>query len=106
MKKMIVCLITLIIILSLSACSSGTQKISFQGINMEIPASWKADKHSISEDYAIYETLNKKGTAPFERFFLLQAVYWLGLRSDKVTGKAPMRSHNRTEEKGCTEKTS
>ncbi|RYQ27395.1 hypothetical protein PG2019B_1598 [Bifidobacterium pseudolongum subsp. globosum] len=61
MKKMIVCLITLIIILSLSACSSGTQKISFQGINMEIPASWKADKHSISEDYAIYEALNKKG---------------------------------------------
>lgn len=52
------------------------------------------------------ETLNKKGAAPFEQFFPLQAVYWLGLRSDKVTGKAPMRSHNRTEEKGCTEKTS
>ena len=52
----------LIFALSFTACGSGgTQEISFQGINMEIPAAWKAEKETLSEDYAVYEELNKVG---------------------------------------------
>lgn len=63
MKKAISILIIVVIVLSLTACmgdSSAGQTITFQGITLNIPKNWKADKYN-SEDYAVYEKKNSSG---------------------------------------------
>lgn len=62
MKKLIPVLVAVVFAFALTACSGGggTQTVSFQGITMEIPSSWKADK-SNDDKYATYEQQNKKG---------------------------------------------
>ncbi|MCQ2547210.1 MAG: hypothetical protein MJ161_06675 [Clostridia bacterium] len=64
MKKIVIALLAVILVFGLTACgggSGGTQEVSFQGITMEIPLAWKAEKDTLSDDYAIYEQLNKEG---------------------------------------------
>lgn len=61
MKKIIPVLVAAILAFSLTACGGGgTQKVSFKGITMEIPANWKADKYN-KEDYATYKKTNALG---------------------------------------------
>lgn len=66
MKKALVMIIAMISVTLLAACgsgSAGTQKIEFQGITLEIPSNWKAEKSTLSDDYAIYEKSGSKGHA-------------------------------------------
>lgn len=75
MKKITTCALLLVIALALCACgANGTQKISFQGITMEIPSSWKAEKNTLADDYAKYEQFNKIG---HDYQLLLQDTYGL-----------------------------
>lgn len=60
MKKIISVLLVAAFVLALSACGNGSRTIAFQGISMNIPSAWKADK-SNKDDYAIYEKKNAKG---------------------------------------------
>ncbi|MBQ0018598.1 MAG: hypothetical protein KBS63_05300 [Clostridiales bacterium] len=59
-KCVIAFMIALICVLCFTSCG-GSQEISFQGFKMNIPSAWKADKVTLSEEYAIYEKLNAKG---------------------------------------------
>ena len=63
MKKAFVLLLSMICAAFLAACGGGggTQTVEFQGITMEIPSSWKVEKSTLSEDYAIYEQSGSKG---------------------------------------------
>lgn len=61
MKRLVSLLLAMLLILSLIACGAQSQTITFQGITMEIPKSWKADKHTLSESYALYEKQNLTG---------------------------------------------
>lgn len=54
MKKTIAAIGTLLVMLSLTACGSSTQSITFQGITMDIPSNWKASSIN-SEESASYE---------------------------------------------------
>lgn len=62
MKKILSVLSAALILLSLTACggSARGQTVNFQGISMDIPKDWKAEK-SNSDDYAVYKKLNSKG---------------------------------------------
>ena len=62
MKKIIIGILSLTLVFGLTACGfGGTQEISFQGFNMEIPASWKAESRTLSDDYAVYKKTNLTG---------------------------------------------
>ena len=64
MKKLIAALLVVAMVLALCACgssSSGKQTITFQGISMNIPKDWKAEKKTLSDRYAIYEKKNASG---------------------------------------------
>ncbi len=64
MKKFLPILAAVTLIFILAACSGGSggkQTISFQGITMEIPSNWKAEKSTLSDDYAIYEKSSSEG---------------------------------------------
>lgn len=61
MKRVFAVLLAAVMLFSLTACGGASrQTVSFQGISMEIPKAWKAEKRN-SEDYAIYEKKNAKG---------------------------------------------
>lgn len=64
MKRLLTVFIAAAVLLSFISCGksdSGKQTIGFCGITMEIPASWKPDDRTISDDYAIYQKLNYTG---------------------------------------------
>ena len=64
MKKIITVVLLVMMVFSLTACggeSSGGQNITFQGITMNIPKNWKAEKKTLSDKYAIYEKTNATG---------------------------------------------
>lgn len=62
MKKIASFILLAAFAFAFAACGTGgTQEVEFQGFTMEIPSSWKAQKETLSEEYAIYENLNKKG---------------------------------------------
>lgn len=64
MKKLSIILIVILCSLTLAACSgnsSSFQSITFQGITMQIPNNWKAEKSTLSDNYAVFEKKNLKG---------------------------------------------
>ncbi len=89
MRRIVALTCVLLLSLGLAACGGGegggeagtqdmgkTQTITFQGITMEIPASWKAEDVTLSDDHAIYEELSLNGSKykldlrSFENFYL------------------------------------
>jgi hypothetical protein len=63
MKKIFIFLLAAVCAFALAACGGGstkTQEIEFQGIKMNIPADWKAEKSTLSDDYAVYEKSGNK----------------------------------------------
>lgn len=57
MKKFSLFLFVAVCSFIFAACGGGSDKkqtVEFQGITMDIPADWKAEKSTLSDDYARY----------------------------------------------------